>query len=230
MVDVRSTVNLALRKIGRLAAGREPRQADQTDALAALQGMYSAWIAAGAFGRLNDVVPTGSTYVAYGNERIYRESVATLSVTLPVLVSDEWYSDYGWDRRGYYGTTITVDTVGGNTVVTVEAAQPQSYARPPRDGAPVVISDQNGGETASWLYDATIHRWQNVTLLQLDDEAPRSAADPQGLAACLALEIADQFGAEVTPATMRQAQRFQAAMTVRYGMRREEDYNPSCYL
>lgn len=221
MATCRAIVNGALRKLGRLGAGREPRTADTTDALAALQGLYGSWIASGASCRLEDVVPTGTTYTARGGERIIRTSESELSVSLPEFVSNEWVSDYGHDHRGYYGTIITVSTVGNETIIDVQAAQPMGCITPPRDGSPVVITDRDGGQTASWLYDGTIKRWQRLDALQLDQEAPRSAADPEGLSAHLALEIADTFGAEVGPTTLRQASRFQVAMTQRFGMRRQ---------
>lgn len=221
MATCRHIVNSALRKIGRLAAGREPRVADQTDTLAALQGLYGSWIAAGAFGRLNDVVPTGTVYTASGNERIYRTSPATLTVELPELVSSDHGRDYGRTRTGYYGSKITITQDGGIVTVDVQASQPVGCVEPPRDGAVVIITDQTAGLSAAWLYDGTIQRWQRIDTLQLDDEAPRSAADPEGLAATLAAEIADDFGAEVGPATLRQLNRYQIAITHRYGMRRQ---------
>lgn len=223
MATARAIVNGALRKIGRLGGGREPRTADQTDAFAALQGLYTSWIVAGAFGRLEDVVPTGTSYVARGNERILRTSPATLSVTLPELVSDGEFVDYGRTRTGYYGTLITVDTneATGEVIVDVQPGQPLSYSQPPRDGAPVIIADMDGGEIGSWLYDGTAKRWEQIHLLQLDNQAPRSTADPEGLSAMLAMEIADTFGAEVGATTQRQAARYQMAMTHRYGMRQD---------
>ena len=111
MATCRHIVNSALRKIGRLGAGREPRVADQTDVLAALQGLYGAWVSAGAFGRLDDVIPTGSSYIAAGGERILRESADTLTVTLPELISYE-----GTTPNRYYGTLITVQTIGDDTI------------------------------------------------------------------------------------------------------------------
>lgn len=223
MATARQITNSALRKIGRLGGGREPRLSDQTDVLAALQGIYTSWIASGAFGRLTDVVPTGTSYVARGNERILRTSEAQMSVTLPELVSDGWVEDYGRPRQGYYGTVITVDTDETTGVVTVDVqpGQPISSAQTPRDGWAVVIADREGGQVGSWLYDGTAKRWERLDLLQLDSQAPRSLADPEGLSAVLALEIADTFGAEVGPTTQMQAARFKQAMTHRYGMRRE---------
>ena len=228
MATCRAIVNSSLRKLGRLGAGREPRTADQTDALAALQGLYGSWIASGAFGRLQDVMPTGTTYVAGGNERIIRSSADQMSVTLPEAISDQWIGDYGRNRRGYYGTVITITEEGGQTIIDVQASQPIGCVEPPRDGSPVIITDREGGQTAAWLYDGTLKAWQRLDSLQLDQQAPRSAADPEGLAAILSLELADTFGAEIGPSTLRQAQRFQTALTHRYGMRREASVGVFC--
>lgn len=221
MATARSVVNTALRKLGVLAAGREPRASDAQDTLDVLRGMYGAWIANGAFGRLRDVIPVGSTYTATGGERIVRESADLLTVVLPEAVSDAWVDDYGHERHGYYGTLVRVETVANEVVVTVTPGRPRACSVPPRDGAVVMITDRQGGQTEIFLYEGTIKQWQLIDRLGLDDEAPRSAADPTGLASLLAVEVADQFGAEVSAATARSATMYQIAMTQRFGMRRE---------
>ncbi len=225
MATCRTVVNGALRKLGRLAAGREPRTADATDALSALSSLYNSWIASGAFGRLVDVVPTGTNFTAFGNQRIMREDATTLTVELPELISDGFYSDYGWHRDGgYYGTTITITDLGGGDVeVDVAASQPIGpCVTSPKDGAPVISTDRVGGQIGSWIYDGTLKRWQSIDGLTLDAEAPRSQANPEGLAAVLAMEIADQFGVDVSPMTMRQASIFNQQLTSRFGMRRQD--------
>jgi len=199
MATCRTVINGALRKLGRLGAGREPRTADQTDALAALQGLYSSWVAAGAFGRLADVIPLVD-YTAGVNQRIIRDP-EVVTVTLP-----EFMPMYGDPMT--YGEERPCDGYGREHV-------------PPRDGSVVQIMDTNGQQTETWIYDAALRVWTDIGLLQLDNEAPRSASDPEGLSAALALELADTFGADVGPTTVRQATRYQTAMTHRYGMRAE---------
>lgn len=219
MATARFIVNLALRKLGVLGSGREARTSDAADALAALQGLYGSWVATGASGRLRDVVPTGSVYYAEGNERILRESGSTLEVVLPELVSSGYLNDYGHRCCG----TVVLTYDGPDGVVSdVKRSQPVAYARTPRDGSAVIITDRVGGNTQLWLYDGTIKAWQDIGLLQLDNEAPRSSADAQGLAACLATEIADQFGSEISEVTLAQASRYKMQMTHRYGMVRQE--------
>ncbi len=213
-------MNTALRAIGVLGAGREPRTADATDALNALRNLYPAWVASGAFGRIEDIVPTGTTYVSSGQERIFRLGPNPLSVTLPTLVGDDGREDYG-RRSRYYGTIIEITTSGNVTTVDVRTSQPIGQATPPRDGSVVVISDEVGGETRHWIYDGTTKRWQSPeAMLTLDDDAPRST-DYLGLAACLVMEIADNYGRDVGALTLRQARRYEAALTQRLGMRRE---------
>jgi len=220
MATCRATVNTALRKLGRLAAGREPRAADTTDAMDALRGMYGAWVAGGAFGRLADVVPLSSPYTTSGNERVFRSKQADeLVVNLPELMSGARFDDYGW-----CGRAVMVVDAG----ITILPGQVFGYCATPRDGSVVAISDAVCGETATFIYDGTIKQWQQIDALALDDEAPRSAGDPQGLAACLAMEISDQFGADVLAGTQMQAARFKAAMTSRFSMPRTETVG--CYF
>jgi hypothetical protein len=72
-------------KIGVLAAGRQPRAADQADTLATLVGMYRQWINNGTFGRLRDVIPLQS-FTAQPNTHVYRNSLAVTTISLPELV------------------------------------------------------------------------------------------------------------------------------------------------
>lgn len=221
MATARLVVNTALRAIGVLGAGREPRTADATDALNALRNLYVTWVNGGVFGRLSDIIPSGTEYKAIGQERIFRLGAQPLSVELPLIVSDEWTEDYGWKSR-YYGTVVTYDDSPNEINITFSPAQPIGQVTAPRDGCPIVISDEVGGNTRHWLYNGVTKRWESPEdMLTLDSDAPRSV-DHVGLAACLALELADSFGREVGTLTARQASRFQIAMTHRYGMRREQ--------
>lgn len=221
MTACRAIVNTALRQLGVLGSGREARLPDATDTLSALSGLYQGWIASGAFGRLRDVLPTGTDYAAYGGERIVRDSPETLTVTLPDTVSDTWIDDYGHQSVRHYGTVITIETVDNITTVDVSTGQPIGYATTPNDGAVVVITDRIGGQTQTWIYDAMIRSWQSIDNLTLDSQAPRSQ-DHVGLAACVAMEVSDQFNADVKPATVMAARRYLAAMTQGFSMRRTE--------
>lgn len=218
MATARDTIKGALRKIGRLAAGREPRPADAADALAALSGMYRAWINNGTFGRLRDVIPTGD-YLASPNERVFRQNSDVLQITLPELVSGERTCDYGRDQTGYYGTVVTVAT-GSDGIVTVDVApsQPIGFVKPPHDLAVVVIADAFAGTSFDFIYDGHQKRWQSIYDIGLDDEAPLSFRDPKGLEAALATQIVDEYGGDLGPMTQRMALTFQSSLTTRFSM------------
>jgi len=193
MASCRHVINGALRKLGRLGGGRDPRQADATDALAALQGLYLSWIASGAFGRLRDVIAEADI-TACENSRIIRDETV-VTVTLPEVVP-------AYCNPLPYGALWPAVVQNGT-----------DYAnRPPRDGSVVQIKDTIGGQVASYVYDGTLRQWVHVEMLQMDTEAPRSVTDPEGLSAVLAMELADTFGAEIGPTTLRQAGRYTTAM------------------
>jgi hypothetical protein len=193
MASCRWVVNGALRKLGRLGAGREPRTADATDALAALQGLYGSWIASGAFGRLTDIIAQVDMTAGEGQRIIRDPDVAT--ITLPEYVP-----------------AFTVPLPYGALWPAVVQNGADTANRPPRDGAVIQLVDSVQGGVATFIYDGTLKVWSQIELLQLDSEAPRSVPDPEGLSACLAIELGDTFGAEIGPTTARQAARYQSAL------------------
>jgi len=60
-------------------------------------------------------------------------------------------------------------------------------------------------------------RWVEIGALGLDDEAPLANRGRGGLAACLALAYAEEFGAEVGPGVARQAAAFKTALSLKMG-------------
>lgn len=228
MALARVVCNLALRKLGVVGSGRDARASDLVDTLNALRSMYLGWIASGASGRLVDVVITAD-YCARPNERVIRESEAACFVSLPQLSVDGcWRHDFGsnslvrdpiLDGDGApildeYNRDILADPIRERRIL--------GCAKPPRDASAIVINDICTGNTQSYLYDGTVKKWQTIDGLTLDDEAPRSYADLDGLASQLAIKVSDQFGSDVAPATVRAAALYQSALTMRFGMERTE--------
>lgn len=202
----RDVVNGALRKLGRLGAGREPRTADQTDTLAALKGIYTSFIAAGTFGRISDIAPLGVDFTADRAWHVYRASPDTLAVNLP---ESGGYGDYG-DPSEYGSRWVPpayANAVGG---------------RPPRDCTVVRITDDVTGLTRDFLFDGDYRAWASLGDLQLDDEAPLSRRNPEGLRAYLALQVADEFGAEVGQATAMLAKQFVGQLALGWSRPRTE--------
>lgn len=201
MATARDITNGALRKIGKLAGGREPRTQDASDTLEALRGLYRQLINSGAFGRLRDVVPTGAAYTAGENERVFRNSDATLEITLPELVRrDLPCGPLPYDEEEAYYPNGVVDNA----------------MRPPRDCSVVVISDAFTSQTVHYIYDGQQRLWIGLDNLALSDVAPLSDRDPEGLKSLLATQINDEFGGQVGEMTMRMAANFQTALITRY--------------
>lgn len=201
-------MNGALRKLGKLGSGREARSTDANDALNSLKGLYRSLLNAGTFGRLRDVVPT-SDYTAGENERVFRssDSPEAMEVTLPELVRDTLGSPAEYGSRW-----IPPDSVS------------TSDLRPPRDCSVIVVSDSFSGETQEYIYDGSLRRWFMIGDLGLDDPAPLSNRHEDGLRAMLALQIADEYGGDVTGATQRLASQFHSSLTHRWGTPRLEGY------
>lgn len=201
MTTCRDIVNGALRKIGRLGAGREPRLADSQDALEALRGLYRSLINSGAFGVLRDVIPAGSSYTAGENERVFRNSDATLSITLPEVVAHDWCGPRPYDEECDCGAP----------------AEPTAYnQRPPRDCAVVVICDAFTAATVEYLYDGQQKLWTALYGLELDDVAPLAYRDPEGLKCLLAMQIVDEFGGVMGEMTARSGFAFQSSLITKF--------------
>jgi hypothetical protein len=167
----------------------------------ALRNAYRQLISQGSFGRLRDVVPLGD-YTAGENERIFRNSAATNTITLPEIVS-RWSNP-----RSYVDEVDTYYGVNDST-------------RPPQDCAVAVVADAFTGIVADFIYDGSIKRWQSLYTLKLDDEAPLSHRNPQGLQAYLSGQVADEFAGQLGPTTIAQAAGFISGMTHRYDGYRE---------
>lgn len=201
MTTCRDVVNGALRKIGRLGAGREPRLADSQDALEALRGLYRSLINSGAFGVLRDVIPTGSSYTACENERIFRNSDATLQIDLPQVVARDWCGPRPYDEE---------------CDCSAQTNPTAANQRPPRDCSVVVICDAFTATTVEYLYDGQQKLWVPLSGLELTSEAPLAYRDPEGLKCLLAMQIVDEFGGVMGEMTARNGLAFQSSLTTRF--------------
>lgn len=193
MATCSSLINRALRKLGRLGAGRDARTNDAQDALDVLRGMYTSWITSGTLGRLSDVIVNGDATANEGM-RVIRPVGVAADVTLPETIPANYPfypPPYGsmWPYPALY-----------------EGVDPN--VRAPSDGSVVSVIDQATGTAQTWIYDGNLKFWAQIDGLTLNDQAPLSSMDPDGFAAALAVEASDQFAADVSPVTMRAANRF----------------------
>lgn len=86
-----------------------------------------------------------------------------------------------------------------------------------RDLAAIEVFDTNGRRV--YLWDRT--DWVRIDALEPTDRAPLSDRGANGLAACVALLYAEEFGAQVGPGAARQAGTFKYALSVKSGSTRD---------
>ena len=90
--------------------------------------------------------------------------------------------------------------------------------RKPRDLA-AIEGFISGGSRVAYIWDRTA--WVQINDLDENDEAPLSNRGVNGLAACVAVHYADEFGAELRPGTLMQCRNFKTALSYKFGTERE---------
>lgn len=87
-----------------------------------------------------------------------------------------------------------------------------SDGRLPRNRAVVVVVNPQDDTTETHLYDAGSGGWIALDALDLESEAPLSNRDVDGLASCLAEALAEDYGTDVGPYTLRRSAAFRTAL------------------
>ena len=82
-----------------------------------------------------------------------------------------------------------------------------------RDLAAIEVFDNNGRR--AYLWDRT--DWVRIDALEATDRAPLSDRGMNGLAACVAMNYAEEFGAQVGPGAVKQASSFKYALAIKTG-------------
>lgn len=195
-MTVRDLIRRALRKLGALASGRDPKANEAQDALESLQALYMELLALGVFGALRDAyVGSAGDYVARPGQRITNFDPAQAIITLPVPgdpdVQDGTY--VGWD----YG----FDHCDADHQL--------------RDGRAIVLINQLTDEQAAYVYDGMSSTWVNIGILNLDDVAPLYTRYGDGLACVLAIRLADEYGQSPGPGTVQGARNFNISISQR---------------
>lgn len=201
----RDVVTRAGRKLGLVRAGGELKAADAADMLASLQSFYMESVTGGAFGRVYNIpISAAGTVTAGGNQHINILTAEAVDVDLPATVPayhwDTWRPcrDYGW------GLNIPLGNDTGENV--------------PRDKSVVNVTSQYGDTRATYVYDGTVQRWLRVDTLTLNDEAPLSARNSEGLASVVAMRVADEFGDTALSAlTVQSAVKYKRDLVTNFG-------------
>lgn len=87
MATCREIIKRAMRRLQLVASGREPKAAEATDGLTALQDLYTTLIAAGSLGSLSPL-EISADYTALEWQRITNTSGSPVTITLPESIED----------------------------------------------------------------------------------------------------------------------------------------------
>lgn len=214
METIRDIITRSLKKLSVIRGDGQPTAAQAGDGLASLQSYYRELITNGTCGRVRSVgISREADQTAGHNQHLAVLTEEAVTIELPTTLPRYWGCN--WRPERDYGWGLTIPFNDANYM--------------PPDLSVVVVTDQFGPSRATYIYDAPIQRWLRVDDLDtevdnavLNREAPLSARNPDGLAASLAVRIADEYGADLlSPLTIQAANRFKLALVSSYGYDKE---------
>lgn len=199
MTTNRDTIKRALRKLGALASGAEPKAQAADDAMGVLASMFLEWVDTGLFGSLVNVTVTADA-TALPGQRVYAATGVTITLPTPFTppYSDQgseagFIWDYGWPRYLPYN--------------------------PLQDGSIIIVCHEGGAQDIN-VFKSASSSWIKISPEGLNDDFPFSEGWVNGVAAMLALRLAPEYGEEPSSLVVREAQNAQVAMTHRYANQR----------
>lgn len=105
----------------------------------------------------------------------------------------------------------------GATITIPDTIEEDGITRAPTDlSAVIVVTD-----TTQKNYVFSLGRWEVCDSLTLDSAAPLAARDATGLAALLAIQYAEMFGAQLPPATAQRGMRFKGSLSFKFATKRD---------
>jgi len=117
-------------------------------------------------------------------------------------------------------------TTTGNAIITIPTSfEIDGEDYPPYDTAFIEIIDTVANTVSRYLYESG--DWVSIGALLLTSTAPLAGKGRGGLASCLAMAYAEEFGAQIGPGVMRQAASFKTNLSLKYGgdaLRSTPDY------
>lgn len=134
-----------------------------------------------------------------------------------------------WATSGMFGRIADVTTAEdydanpGERIRVTETATvtiPTEFAEdgvdyPPYDMSYIEVVDVPNQEVLRYIYENGA--WVEINALTLDSEAPLATRGNGGLAACLALALADEHGVSAGPMVVRQAAAFKTGLSLKLG-------------
>lgn len=133
----------------------------------------------------------------------------------------------GWFAGGMFGRLTDYYAEGG---YEAEVGQRVFYTgtaptlpelvdsvHPPRDLAAIEFNNASGRGAHIWDRSG----WVRIDALDADDDAPLALRGAEGLAACLAASIAEEYGAPLTASVVSKASNFRTNLRLNAGAERE---------
>jgi len=117
------------------------------------------------------------------------------------------------DYEAEEGQRISIDDA---TVTLPTTYDDEGDTRAPREYSTVVIVTSEGEQ----YYLFSQGQWRRVDELEANDEAPLQSLGVNGLAACVAVSFAEEFGGQVGPGTLMTARNFKTALSYKFGAER----------
>lgn len=103
--------------------------------------------------------------------------------------------------------------IADNITVTIpDTFDDEGETRAPKDLSAIVVLTSTGANN----YVFSLGEWQVCNNLALDDAAPLANRDKAGLAALLAVQFAEMFGATLPPETTRRAYKFKGRISHKF--------------
>lgn len=108
--------------------------------------------------------------------------------------------------------------IADNATITIpDTITDADVIRTPKDlTAVMVITD-----TAKMQYVFSLGRWEAAHALTLDSDPPLATRDKTGLAALLAVQYCEMYGAELPPATAQRGMRFKGSIAAKFATARD---------
>jgi hypothetical protein len=120
----------------------------------------------------------------------------------------------------YVGDVIAWGTPDGETDIELPTRLQDARTGetvPPPDLSYAEVVKESDNTRRAFVWDARWGGWRRIDSIGLDSDAPLSGRGAEGLAALLALHMAEEFGAQVGPVVLREAGSFQRSLAASPG-------------
>lgn len=212
MAACQDVINRAVRKLNIWPIGVALPAPQLANGLTVLQSIYMELVGWGAFGKQNDILANGD-WATFPQQRVRMKDpngVVSMPDDFPAWVLEAPWWRYDWQNPWEW-------PVWPNNPSRCVAPRDMSVVTVVAPGDPTAVPP-NFGEQQTFIYDAFVGRWNELTNLTLTSEAPLTRRWFEPMANTLADRLAPDYG-RAAPATPTWAHL--QGLTLRYDGRSE---------